>query len=100
MLLFLKLKQTKLHDIEIYLLQNFGLDHNQFKKGMRDFKQCIEREPIVFNVEVKDPTAPVEFYINGELVDTSDGRIEQKDLGDGKHQLIINKVLKFVLLKT
>merc|ERR1712088_346358 len=48
--------------------------HNQFKKGMRDFKQCIEREPIVFNVEVKDPTAPVEFYINGELVDTSDGR--------------------------
>merc|ERR1719210_889449 len=24
--------------------------HNGFKKGMRDFKQCVEREEIVFNV--------------------------------------------------
>lgn len=24
-------------------------------KGMREFKQCVEREKIVFNVEVKDP---------------------------------------------
>lgn len=66
--------------------------HNGFKKGMRDFKQCIERDAIIFNVEVKDPTAPVEFLINGEVVSTADGRIEQKDLGDGKHQLIINNV--------
>ena len=45
------------------------LDHNAFKKGMRDFKQCIEREEIIFNVEVKDPGAPVDFFINGEPVD-------------------------------
>ena len=42
------------------------LDHNGFKKGMRDFKQCVEREEIIFNVEVKDPGAPVSFFINGE----------------------------------
>jgi len=65
--------------------------HNLFKKGMRDFKQCVEREQIIFNVEVKDPSAPVEFAINGVPVDTSDGRVEVKNLGDGKHQLIINK---------
>merc|ERR1719209_140027 len=65
--------------------------HNGFKKGMRDFKQCVEREEIIFNVEVKDPGAPVNFFINGEPVDTSDGRIEVKNLGDGKHQLVINK---------
>ena len=58
---------------------------------MRDFKQCVEREEIIFNVEVKDPGAPVDFFINGEPVDTSDGRCEVKDLGDGKHQLIIHK---------
>merc|ERR1712073_262080 len=72
--------------------------HNGFKKGMRDFKQCVEREQIIFNVEVKDPTAPVDFFINGEPVDLSDGRIEKKDLGDGKHQLIINKVHTIDLL--
>jgi len=64
--------------------------HNGFKKGMRDFKQCVEREPIIFNVELKDPNAPADFFINGEPVDTSDGRIEVKNLGDGKHQLIIH----------
>ena len=67
------------------------LDHNGFKKGMRDFKQCVEREQIIFNVEVKDPNAPVDFFINGEPVNTADGRCEVKDLGEGKHQLIINK---------
>jgi len=65
--------------------------NNQFVKGMREFKQCVEREQIIFNVQVKDVNAPVEFCINGEPVDTSDGRIETKDLGEGKHQLIINK---------
>ena len=49
--------------------------NNQFVKGMREFKQCIEREQIIFNVQVKDVNAPVNFLINGELVDTSDGRI-------------------------
>merc|ERR1719447_1242807 len=65
--------------------------HNGFKKGTRDFKQCVEREQIIFNVEVKDPNSPVEFAINGVPVDTSDGRVEVKNLGDGKHQLVINK---------
>jgi len=67
--------------------------HNGFKKGMRDFKQCVEREQIIFNVEVKDPLAPVNFLINGEPVDLTDGRVEVKDLGDGKHQLIVNKAV-------
>merc|ERR1712214_21075 len=67
--------------------------HNGFKKGMRDFKQCVEREEIIFNVEVKDPNAPVDFFINGEQVydQGEGGRVEIKDLGEGKRQLIINK---------
>merc|ERR1712012_1438161 len=66
--------------------------HNGFKKGMRDFKQCVEREEIVFNVELKDPGAPANFFINGEPVDLSVPRFEVKTLGDGKHQLIIKPV--------
>lgn len=79
---------------------------------MREFKQCVERESIIFNVQVenkyffiykvqrgdfifgiiqvKDPSSPVEFFINGELVVPND-RVEVKDLGEGKRQLIINK---------
>ncbi len=28
-------------------------DNNGFVKGMREFKQCIEREQIIFNVQVR-----------------------------------------------
>ena len=59
---------------------------------MREFKQCVEREKIVFNVEVKDPTAPVDFFINGEQVIPDGERVEVVSLGEGKHQLILNKV--------
>ena len=57
---------------------------------MREFKQCVEREEIVFNVQVKDPSAPVTFAINGEDVVPDGERVEVKDLGDGKHQLVIH----------
>ncbi len=59
---------------------------------MREFKQCVEREKIVFNVEVKDPNAPVEFFKNGEKIVPDGERVEVKNLGNGKHQLVINKV--------
>ena len=78
--------------MKILLKPNVSLDHNGFKKGMRDFKQCVEREEIVFNVELKDPGAPANFFMNGEPVDLSDPRFEVKNLGDGKHQLIIKPV--------
>ena len=62
-------------------------DNNQFVKGMREFKQCVEREKIVFNVEVKDPNAPVDFYKNGEKIVPDGQRVEVKNLGNGKHQV-------------
>lgn len=65
--------------------------NNNFIKGMREFKQCVEREQIIFNVQVKDVNAPVDFFINGEQVVPDGDRLEVKDLGEGKHQLIINK---------
>ena len=58
---------------------------------MREFKQCVEREKIIFNVEVKDPLAPVDFLLNGEPIVPDGDRVQVVDLGDGKHQLIINK---------
>ena len=30
--------------------------NNGFVKGMREFKQCVEREEIIFNVQVKAKT--------------------------------------------
>merc|ERR1712226_1285512 len=67
------------------------MGNNGFVKGMREFKQCVEREEIIFNVQVKDPSAPVTFAINGEEIIPDGERIETKDLGEGKHQLIIHK---------
>ena len=58
---------------------------------MREFKQCVEREEIIFNVEVKDPNAPVDFFLNGEQIVPDGKRVEVKNLGNGKHQLCINK---------
>ena len=57
---------------------------------MREFKQCVEREEIIFNVQVKDPSAPVTFALNGEDIVPDGERVEVKDLGEGKHQLIIH----------
>jgi hypothetical protein len=34
-------------------------------KGLDQFVDVVEREAYVFNVEVKDPTAPVDFFIKG-----------------------------------
>jgi len=70
---------------------DLGVKHNNgFVKGMREFKQCVEREEIIFNVQVKDPSAPVTFALNGEDIVPDGERVEVKDLGEGKHQLIIH----------
>ena len=59
---------------------------------MDQFVDVIEREKHVFNVEVKDPGAPVDFFINGKKVSKSDERCEYVNLGEGKHQLIIHHI--------
>ena len=35
---------------------------------------AVEREEVILYVDVKDPTAPVHFYINGHKLDESDSR--------------------------
>ena len=52
----------------------------------------MERESFVFNVEVKDPGAPVDFYMKGTKVSRNDTRCEYVNLGQGKHQLIIHNI--------
>ena len=76
----------------INLIDLSFLDANQFIKGMDQFVDVIEREKHVFNVEVKDPGAPVDFFINGKKVSKSDERCEYVNLGEGKHQLIIHHI--------
>ena len=67
-------------------------DANCFIKGMEQFVDVVERDKHVFNVEVKDPGAPVDFYINGNKVSKSDERCEYVNMGEGKHQLIIHHI--------
>ena len=43
-------------------------DANGFVRAMEQFVDVVEREQVVFPVEIKDPTAPVDFYINGKKV--------------------------------
>ena len=49
-------------------------DANQFIQGLPTSSEVVEREAAVFNVEVKDPGAPVEFYIAGKKITQSDDR--------------------------
>lgn len=46
---------------------------------------------MILEVEVADQTATAEFFLNGEPIQPSD-RVEIKNLGGGKHQLIFNSV--------
>lgn len=50
---------------------------------------AVEREDVALYFEVKDPGAPVTFYLNGEEIDRNDKRFEQTVTGPGKHQLVI-----------
>ena len=63
-----------------------------FIKQLEKRASAVEREQAVFSVEVKDPEAPVDFYITGERLNKADPRCEYTDLGGGKHQLVIAKV--------
>ena len=52
---------------------------------------AIERNKIVLEVEVADQTANAEFFFNGEPIVPSE-KIEVKNLGGGKHQLIFHAI--------
>jgi len=52
--------------------------------------EAVEREPVSVNVEIKDPDAPVTFYIAGKKVTPSDDRCEVKNMGNGLWNLTVN----------
>ncbi|GLH11533.1 Uncharacterized protein GBIM_16288, partial [Gryllus bimaculatus] len=62
---------------------------NRFNKKLKDIT-VIEREKLVLDIELQDQTAPAEWFFNGEPIQESE-RIQIKNLGGGKHQLIFNK---------
>lgn len=62
---------------------------NNFNKKLKD-TQGVEREKVVLEVELLDQTASTEWTLNGEPIVPND-RIEIKNLGGGRHQLIFNK---------
>lgn len=61
---------------------------NKFNKKLKD-TTAVEREKLVLEVELQDQTAPADWFFNGKPIEPSD-RIEIKNLGGGKHQLIFN----------
>lgn len=63
---------------------------NRFNKKLKD-TVAVEREKLVLDIELQDQTATAEWTFNGEPIVPSD-RIEIKNLGGGKHQLIFNKL--------
>jgi Fibronectin type III domain/Immunoglobulin I-set domain/Immunoglobulin domain len=63
---------------------------NKFLKKLKD-QDIIERDRAVLEVELQDQTAPTDWFLNGtQLKDGED--YELKNLGGGKHQLVIKKV--------
>jgi hypothetical protein len=65
-------------------------DANRFNKKLKD-TVAVEREKLVLDVELQDQTAPAVFYFNGQKIEPNE-RVEIKNLGGGKHQLIFNKL--------
>lgn len=63
---------------------------NRFNKKLKD-TTAIEREKLVLDIELQDQTAPAEWTFNGKPIEPSD-RIEIKNLGGGKHQLVFKKL--------
>lgn len=63
---------------------------NKFNKKLKD-TVAVEREKLVLEVELQDQTAPAEWKFNGEPIVPSD-RVEIKNLGGGKHQLVFNNI--------
>ncbi|XP_018789320.1 PREDICTED: twitchin isoform X17 [Bactrocera latifrons] len=63
---------------------------NRFNKKLKD-TDAVEREKLVLDVELQDQTAPCQWKINGNPVEPNE-RIESKNLGGGKHQLIFNNL--------
>lgn len=66
------------------------LDQNRFNKKLKD-TDAVEREKLVLDIELQDQTAPCVWKFNGEPIVPSD-RIEIKNLGGGKHQLVFNNL--------
>lgn len=66
------------------------LDANRFNKKLKD-TVAVEREKLVLDVELQDQTATAEWYFNGQKIEPSE-RVEIKNLGGGKHQLVFNNV--------
>lgn len=63
---------------------------NKFNKKLKD-TVAVEREKLVLEVELQDQTAPAEWKFNGEPIVPSE-RVEIKNLGGGKHQLVFNNL--------
>ncbi len=63
---------------------------NKFLKKLKD-TDAIERDKAVFEIELQDHTAPVTWTLNGEPIKEGEP-FEMKNLGGGKHQLIISPV--------
>ncbi len=78
------------HPIQPTQIARFYADVNKFNKKLKD-TVGTEREKLILEVEVADQTASTEFFLNGEAIKPSD-RIEIKNLGGGKHQLIFNSL--------
>lgn len=64
-------------------------DLNRFNKKLKD-TVGIEREKVVLDVELQDQTAPANWFFNGKPIEPAE-RIEVKNLGGGKHQLVFNR---------
>ncbi|CAD7001755.1 unnamed protein product, partial [Ceratitis capitata] len=63
---------------------------NRFNKKLKD-TDAVEREKLILDVELQDQTAPCEWKINGNPIEPNE-RIEIKNIGGGKHQLIFNNL--------
>lgn len=73
---------------KIILYRLNSADVNKFVKKLKD-TTGVEKDKLVLEVEVADITAQTDWFLKGEMIKSND-RFEIKNLGGGKHQLVIS----------
>ena len=65
---------------------------NDIIKGLPAKMTVLEREEVSFQIQLRDPNAPVNLILNQQHVVSEDSRLMSKNLGEGSHMVILKGV--------
>ena len=61
---------------------------NSIVSGLPAKATVLEREELSFPIKIRDPTAPVNLFLNGQQISDNFSRLTLEDLGQGNHLIL------------